>query len=346
NSNNTDACTNACTLPGGKCGNGSVDPGEQCDDANTVNTDSCTNACKSAVCGDSIVGPGEECDDANTVNTDACTNTCTNARCGDGIVGPGEQCDDTNTVNTDACTNACANARCGDGIVGPGEECDDGNSIDTDTCTNACKIFVSTLCGNGAPDPGEECDDGNKINTDACSNTCLSNICGNNRVDPGETCDGSAAGAVPFGLGQSCAADCLSVTDNCLACEVANCTDYLGAGVDLVAGCYHDPNPTFVQQCVDAVDCARTKNCAYTARGAEQCYCGSASSAQCQLGTGIDGACKTQFETAAGSSSAQVVTGHFGDRSLPIGNAVFMLQCDRDFCGARSASGAPTQCVP
>jgi cysteine-rich repeat protein len=347
----TSACPNCKNAV---CGDGLVEAGvEQCDDGNMVDTDGCTNACQNAVCGDGVVGPGEHCDlgAGNNTPTSACP-SCQTASCGDGLVQAGvEQCDLGAGMNTTtgACPS-CKNAVCGDGFVEAGvEQCDNGAASANATCDATCKVPAgSPVCGNGTVDPGEECDlgAGKNTTTSACPN-CKHAKCGDGFVETGvEQCDGQSGASGALGLGQVCASDCLSVTDNCLACEVTNCTDYMGAGVDLVAGCYHDPNPTFVQQCVDAVDCARTKNCAYTARGAEQCYCGSASSAQCQLGTGIDGACKTQFETAAGSSSAQVVTGHFGDRSLPIGNAVFMLQCDRDFCGARSTSGAPTQCVP
>ena len=37
-------------------------------------------------CGDGVVDPGEECDDGNTDNTDTCLNDCTAAECGDGII--------------------------------------------------------------------------------------------------------------------------------------------------------------------------------------------------------------------------------------------------------------------
>lgn len=44
------------------CGNGTMDPGEECDDGNCIPTDACNN-CKTAYCGDGVVGPGEMCDD-------------------------------------------------------------------------------------------------------------------------------------------------------------------------------------------------------------------------------------------------------------------------------------------
>jgi cysteine-rich repeat protein len=341
----TDACNNACHLTSGKCGNAAIDSGEECDDGNMVQTDACTNACKHAACGDSIVGPGEECDDGNAVQTDACTNACKHAVCGDSIVGPGEECDDGNKVNTDACTNACKHAACGDSIVGPGEECDDGNTVDTDACTNACKSFVvSVLCGNSAVDSGEECDDGNKVNDDACSNVCKSNVCGNSRVDPGEACDGTLGPSGALGLGRSCAVDCKSITDTCRACESAagHCSNYLGSGIDLIAGCYMDADAAKVQHCVDVVSCARTQKCAYGSRGPELCYCGTLDSAACSAaGAVVNGACKAAFEAAAGSTDPVAVTTNFGNTDLAIGNAVFMLKCDVKYC-ADTAAG----CVP
>jgi cysteine-rich repeat protein len=48
------------------CGNGNIDPGEECDDGNADNTDDCTNKCKKPVCGDGIVSKNatskEDCD--------------------------------------------------------------------------------------------------------------------------------------------------------------------------------------------------------------------------------------------------------------------------------------------
>jgi cysteine-rich repeat protein len=63
------------------------------------------------VCGNGIVEPGEECDDGNTVNWDGCSSTCVCEPpppvCGNGIVESGEQCDDGNTVNWDGCSSTC-----------------------------------------------------------------------------------------------------------------------------------------------------------------------------------------------------------------------------------------------
>ncbi len=59
------------------CGNGLVEPGEECDDGNVVETDGCRNSCAWAACGDGAIRTGvEECDDGNTVSGDGCSAIC------------------------------------------------------------------------------------------------------------------------------------------------------------------------------------------------------------------------------------------------------------------------------
>ena len=104
--------------------------------------------CARPLCGDGIVQPAEDCDDGNDINTDECTNECASPRCGDGIVYDGiEECDDGNTIDTDGCTNACTIARCGDGVVQLGiEQCDDGNSLNSDNCSTTCDVLSNFSC--------------------------------------------------------------------------------------------------------------------------------------------------------------------------------------------------------
>src|ERR1044071_2275857 len=71
------------------CGNGVMDPGEQCDDGNTNAGDGCSRICQipagwsctgwpsvctvAGVCGDSILGASEACDGGNTKAGDGCS---------------------------------------------------------------------------------------------------------------------------------------------------------------------------------------------------------------------------------------------------------------------------------
>ena len=143
-----------------------------CDDGNDVDDDDCNNMCLAASCGDGVVQPNEQCDDGNADNSDACAG-CMNASCGDGFVQMGvEDCDDGNAEDNDACVASCVNASCGDGFVYEGEEqCDDGNDDNTDACPTTC---ADASCGDGFIQDGlEECDDGNAMSGDGCSDTCM-----------------------------------------------------------------------------------------------------------------------------------------------------------------------------
>ncbi|HRX84215.1 MAG TPA: DUF4215 domain-containing protein [Phycisphaerae bacterium] len=123
-------------------------------------------------CGDGVLNPGEECDDGNNDDGDGCAADCTlEPYCGDGHVDPGEECDDGNTADGDGCAADCTiEPYCGDGHVDPGEECDDGNTADGDGCAADCTI--EPYCGDGVLNAGEECDDGNLEDGDGCASDC------------------------------------------------------------------------------------------------------------------------------------------------------------------------------
>ena len=90
------------------CGDGILDPGEACDDGNTLPDDGCSVACEHELCGDGVQQADETCDDGNTVSDDGCSATCQAESCGDDIVQTDEHCDDGNTTAGDGCTATCA----------------------------------------------------------------------------------------------------------------------------------------------------------------------------------------------------------------------------------------------
>jgi MYXO-CTERM domain-containing protein len=101
-------------------------------------------------CGNGVIDPGEDCDDANPDDDDECLSTCVAATCGDGLIQDGvEECDDANDDDTDECPTTCVAATCGDGFVQDGvEECDDGNTDDGDDCNADCTIPVAESTGS------------------------------------------------------------------------------------------------------------------------------------------------------------------------------------------------------
>jgi len=107
-------------------------------------------------CGDGVLDPGEQCDDNNLYPYDACTDSCMEAFCGDFVVEDNvEQCDDgKNGMEDDGCLDDCTLPVCGDGIWDMTEECDFGDNEDEDGCEHDCRetekiIFVSSKLSNG-----------------------------------------------------------------------------------------------------------------------------------------------------------------------------------------------------
>ncbi len=239
-----DACVGDACIRAAGCGDGVIEPGETCDDGNTVPGDGCSGVCQTepgyscptpgspcvftgqGLCGDGRIEGTEGCDDGNTISGDGCSSACE--------VEPGYECI---TPGRPCMKNDGSAAACGDGVVEAGEQCDDGNTTPGDGCSSTCQLekgftcpkpgtACQTLqyCGDGILQTanGEQCDDGNTTPGDGCSGACQIEpgyacpdpglpcvkiwVCGNGHVDPGEACDdGNTVG------GDGCSADCSMV---------------------------------------------------------------------------------------------------------------------------------------
>ena len=94
----------------GPCGNGALDPFEECDDGNIESGDLCSANCtREPSCGDRIIdSPVENCDDGNSVPGDNCDENCrVETVCGDLHIEPGEMCEDGNADPSDGCSETC-----------------------------------------------------------------------------------------------------------------------------------------------------------------------------------------------------------------------------------------------
>lgn len=134
----------------------------------------------SRVCGDGSLDPGEECDDGemnSNAESGACRTNCRAAFCGDAVLDEGEQCDDGNADDGDGCTWKCVVSVCGNGSIEAPEECDAGDE-NADDVPNMCRtVCRKPFCGDGVPDAGEECDDANLDDEDGCLKSCVV-VCG------------------------------------------------------------------------------------------------------------------------------------------------------------------------
>jgi cysteine-rich repeat protein len=85
--------------------------GDACMSATTPNGACHGGACAAIVCGDGVVDPGEVCDDGNTVDGDGCSATCnSNETCGNAIVDTtrGEDCDSGRPgLDVAGCSSTC-----------------------------------------------------------------------------------------------------------------------------------------------------------------------------------------------------------------------------------------------
>jgi cysteine-rich repeat protein len=184
-------------------------------------------------CGDGFIDPGEECDVTlgeascaslghyRIIGTLGCNSNCTfdrsdcGGRCGDGAADDdeGEDCDGLDLNN-----NSCASLGFGGGELACGADC----RFDTSDCLR--------ICGNGYLEGDEGCDDRNTTNGDGCSDACeveagwectaghdsvCTPICGDEQALGDEDCDDIDL------RGQTC--DLLGYHGGALACAV-DCT--------------------------------------------------------------------------------------------------------------------------
>ena len=105
--------TTGCLGKVAKCGDGKLDPGEQCDNgkANSdTKTDACRTTCRKPRCGDKVRDKGEDCDDGNKFSYDGCANDCTGRKYPAALAN--QVCVGKGDPKTDKCKSCAGDKHC------------------------------------------------------------------------------------------------------------------------------------------------------------------------------------------------------------------------------------------
>ncbi|HET8932833.1 MAG TPA: DUF4215 domain-containing protein [Polyangiales bacterium] len=328
-----------------------VGPADKCcpSGANATVDEDC-----SSVCGNQIVEKGETCDPPGS-----CTACATEDKCFDvSSTGSAESCNTTckltprtNCRNGDACCPSGCNpmndsdcsAACGNGTLEPNETCEreatprcPANCDDGDVCTTDVQTGSAMTCNVRCThlritEPrGEDgcCPPGATANTDS---DCVA-ACGNGKLEGDEQCDDGNVHA-----GDACSAQCKQETpqercvalwkpasEECAKCACESCAPE-------VVSCITAPDENTRNNCTQVLDCAARSHCF-----GQECYCGSADTAECGRGD-ARGPCKAEIEQAAGTTDPAIIRLLSFDPATPLGMAFTPRFCFDALC--RSCTG-------
>jgi hypothetical protein len=278
------------------CGNGVLEPGEQCDPPDGVTCDTTCNPLNHcpAITSLVIAQPNLALGD-----TSAVTATVSEPDPGDTLTytwGTGGNPIAGSTTSPTA-TLTCQ-------YMGPDNvrlTVSDGRCSTTTIAMFQC----IPVCGNGIVEPSEQCD---PPKTGSCSATCqtVAAVCGDGVVEPGEGCD---LGPTTPALCRNCGAT------NCLGCFVSQ-----GGGAGLCNGL----NLADTQACNALVTCTANGIGSCASPGGAPCYCTDTlwlpghTPLFCATGP-ADGVCAAQFQALAHSNDPTVVMAQINDPATPVG---------------------------
>lgn len=257
----------SCASSAPTCGDGNIDPGEECDPGAEpiCCSATCTNELDGLSCDD-----GAFCTGVDTCLSGACVST------GDPCSGGGE-CNVVCNEGPDTCFDAGGTACTDDGNVCTDDECDgSGNCIhpgnvggcdDGDACTTADTCNGFGLCIGGAP---PNCNDSNGCTDDSCdSGVGCQNVNNSAPCDDGLFCNGAdtcGSGSCSIHAGDPCL-----LNGQCnVTCNEGpdNCFDPNGTVCDQGAPGANDACDQTADECDGAGNCANLD----PAEGPELCY--------------------------------------------------------------------------
>jgi len=298
-----------CSQDCAGCGNGAIDPGEECD-LGAGNTDTACTA-------PAYNNPPNTC----STCTSSCTiNTVVGPYCGDTVCSDGE----TGTSCPGDCTG------CGNGLVEGAEQCDNGSGntdtqcatpayhnppLSCSTCTTSCQTdtVVGPFCGDGMCSNGET-----KFN---CSTDCTG--CGDGHIQGTEQCDNGAANT-----NSQCSTPAYSNPPNACSTCTTSCT------IDTVIGPYCGDNncSNGETKTTCPADCTGCGN--GLKEGTEQCDSGAANTNTPCATPAYNASQPNTCSTCTTSCTVNTVVGPFcGDGTCANGETKTTCPADCSGCG-------------
>ena len=304
---------------GPSCGDGFVDDGEKCDTGLLDGTPgSCPSVCSAPACSTAqITGSGcqTECRviELGCKSGDGCCPAACSSKddsdcsgmCGDGVV----QSDLSETCETTS-ESRCPTAA----------DCDDKDACTTDAlsgsptnCNASCTHTPITAAQNG--------DGCCPAGADATTDGDCTPRCGNGVREGDEACDGTQdcddACKLTFSDAQAMCLENFGGSE-CERCACMRCTD------DVLA-CSNSGDASRDQACTAVTRCAIDAGCT-----GDACYCGDAPFGPCAFRA--NGACKSEIESAAGTTVFSQIQAQGDDPNSVLGRALTLGECRRAQC--------------
>ncbi|MCJ7507001.1 hypothetical protein MUP05_11140, partial [Candidatus Bathyarchaeota archaeon] len=143
--------------------------GQPCQPTITINDPRCIPK----FCGDGKVDPPEECELPNTINNNNCLQSTT--ECKDSKLGTRDSygnCDSNCGCTYDNFEYSCVKDQCG-ATCDSNDDCDDGNPHTEDSCLDSCSCqhILQPYCGDGIVNLQEQCELPSTLNNNYCSQT-------------------------------------------------------------------------------------------------------------------------------------------------------------------------------
>jgi len=143
----------------------------------------------------------------------------------------------------------------------------------------------------------------------------------------------AVAKAAPADSPQNVSGDVGHANPACRACRARQCSNIEGQGLDPMKECFVNADPTFSQQCIEAMNCMAEHRCGLGVMGTIDCYCGATETEACVFGREpATGPCKDVLYKASRQSDFTEFMHKYDNVKFPLGVAHALRVCEARFC--------------